>query len=188
MANRIPVPAGLLPVLSALILLCLSAAVDARNMVPRDLGPVTRQTVDVDYSQPPGTIVISNSRRTLDYVLGGGKAHRYRIGIGREGFEWTGVTTVGRKGEWPDWRPPDDMRQREPDLPEFVPAGPFNPLGARAIYLFRGGRDTLYRIHGTNDNGAIGRLATAGCFRMTNADVIELYTKVRIGTKVIVND
>ena len=99
---------------------------------------------------------------------------------------WTGTVKVGGKAEWPDWRPPAEMRQRDPSLPEMMPAGPYNPLGARALYLFNGKRDTLYRIHGTNDAPSVGGFVSSGCFRMTNADVLELYSQVRIGAKVIV--
>lgn len=154
--------------------------------VPRSHGPQSRDVVSYPSSEPPGTIIISNSERTLHRVLGGGKAERYKISVGRDGFTWTGTTVVGRKAEWPAWRPPADMRKREPDLPSYVPPGPYNPLGARAIYLFQGGRDTLYRIHGTNDSDSLGGFQTSGCFRLSNADVMELFGKVRIGTKVIV--
>ncbi len=156
--------------------------------VPRTHGPITRTVVRRSYDEVPGTIVISNSKRTLDVVLDKETVARYKIAIGRKGFTWTGTVIVGSKRDWPEWRPPAEMRKREPDLPEMVPPGPYNPLGARAIYLFRGGRDTLYRIHGTNDAGSVGEIATAGCFRMTNADILELYKKVSIGTKVVVNE
>ncbi|MGG7646075.1 L,D-transpeptidase [Rhodovulum sp. YNF3179] len=154
--------------------------------VPRSHGPQSREIVSYPSSEPPGTIIISNSERTLHRILGGGKAERYKISVGRDGFTWTGTTVVGRKAEWPAWRPPADMRKREPDLPSYVPPGPYNPLGARAIYLFQGGRDTLYRIHGTNDSSSLGGFQTSGCFRLSNADVMELFGKVRVGTKVIV--
>lgn len=154
--------------------------------VPRSLGESSMTIIDLQTNERPGTIIISNQGRTLDRVLGNGKAERYRISIGREGFTWTGTTTVGRKAEWPDWRPPSEMRKRDPDLPAMVPAGPYNPLGARAIYLFKGGRDTLYRIHGTNDSGSVGQNQTSGCFRLTNKDILDLYSKVKVGTKVIV--
>lgn len=154
--------------------------------VPRSHGPSTMEIVDFPSSQAVGTIIISNEDRTLHRVLGNGKAERYQISVGRDGFTWTGVTTVGHKAEWPAWRPPSAMRQRLPSLPEYVPPGPFNPLGARAIYLFQGGRDTLYRIHGTNNAATIGGYETSGCFRLTNTDAMSLYEKVRPGTKVIV--
>lgn len=154
--------------------------------VPRSHGPETMQIVPYPTPEAPGTIIISNADRTLHRVLGNGMAERYLISVGREGFTWTGVTTVGRKVEWPDWRPPSAMRARQPTLPDYVPPGPFNPLGARALYLYQGGRDTLFRIHGTNNAPSLGGDETSGCFRLSNADVINLFTKVRTGTKVIV--
>lgn len=154
--------------------------------VPRTHGPQSMTVVPYASNERPGTIIISNADRTLHRVLGNGKAERYSISVGRDGFTWTGVTTVGRKAEWPDWRPPAAMRKRQPDLPGYVPPGPYNPLGARAIYLYSGGRDTLYRIHGTNDSATIGGYETSGCFRLSNADVMNLFKKVKSGTKVIV--
>lgn len=154
--------------------------------VPRDHGRTTREVVPFQTSEAPGTIIISNTDRTLHLVLGGGKAARYSISVGRDGFLWTGTTTVGRKAEWPEWRPPAAMRQRDPSLPNMVPSGPYNPLGARALYLFSGGGDTLYRIHGTNTAETVGGYETSGCFRLSNADVMELYDQVRMGAKVIV--
>ncbi len=154
--------------------------------VPRDHGPTSRQIVPFDSAEKPGTITISNADRSLHVVLGNNQAARYDISVGRDGFVWTGTTTVGRKAEWPEWRPPAEMRQRDPSLPKFVPSGPYNPLGARAIYLYNGGRDTLYRIHGTNSVETVGGYETSGCFRLTNADVIELFNNVAVGTKVIV--
>jgi len=156
--------------------------------VPRSHGPTTRRTVARATGKQAGTILISNSARTLDVVLDAQTVARYRIGIGRDGFTWTGTVRVGDKSEWPSWRPPAEMRQRQPKLPQMVPPGPFNPLGARALYLFRAGRDTLYRIHGTNDAATIGGYVTSGCFRMTNADILELYRKTPVGTTVIVSN
>ncbi|MCA1444797.1 L,D-transpeptidase [Ensifer sp. IC4062] len=158
----------------------------ASERVPRDLGPVTGVVVAAAHSQPPGTIVIMSDKRILDLVLSGNRAIRYRIGVGRDGFRWSGVVKVGRKAEWPDWRPPAEMKVRAPELPELVPAGPFNPMGARGIYLHRRGADTLYRIHGTNEQSTVGDFASSGCFRMSNADVIDLYNRVKIGTTVVV--
>ena len=155
--------------------------------VPRSHGERSMEIVAFKTSEKPGTIIISNSDRTLHRVLSGGKAERYKISVGRDGFVWTGTTYVGRKAEWPAWRPPSAMRQRDPSLPDYVPPGPYNPLGARAIYLYTGGRDTLYRIHGTNTAETVGGYETSGCFRLTNADVLDLYQKVRNGTKVIVH-
>ncbi len=154
--------------------------------VPRSHGPRSMQIVRYGGGEAPGTIVISNAERVLLRVLPGGKAERYTVSIGREGFSWTGTTYVGRKEEWPGWRPPSEMRQRDPSLPGYVPPGPYNPLGARAIYLYRGGQDTLYRIHGTNSAGTVGGYETSGCFRLSNADVLDLFGKVATGTKVIV--
>ncbi|MFP1645142.1 L,D-transpeptidase [Pontitalea aquivivens] len=160
----------------------------ALKSVPRDHGQVTRQIVDFDSREKPGTIVISNSARSLHVVLGKGKAARYDISVGRDGFTWTGETYVGRKAEWPEWRPPAEMRKRDPSLPGHVPPGPYNPLGARALYLYRAGGDTLYRIHGTNNAPSVGNFETSGCFRLSNADVIELFGKVAVGTRVIVRN
>lgn len=162
------------------------AALAENASVPRSHGPRSLEIVRYDGAEQPGTIVISNTGRTLLRVLGGGRAERYRISVGREGFTWVGTTYVGRKEEWPGWRPPAEMRQRDGSLPDYVPPGPYNPLGARALYLFSGGRDTLYRIHGTNSAGTLGGYETSGCFRLSNADVLELFGKVAIGTKVIV--
>ncbi|MDU8928272.1 L,D-transpeptidase [Alisedimentitalea sp. MJ-SS2] len=169
---------------SFLLIAGRTKAEDAR--VPRSHGKRTMKIVSYTSNEAPGTIIISNSKRTLHRVLGGGKAERYSISVGRDGFIWTGTTYVGGKKEWPGWRPPSDMRRRSPSLPEYVPPGPYNPLGARALYLYRGGRDTLYRIHGTNSADTIGGYETSGCFRLTNTDILDLYKKVRSGTKVIV--
>lgn len=160
--------------------------VAASASVPRTHGPATREIIDFATSEPVGTIIISNEERTLLRVLPNGKAETYVISVGRDGFIWTGVTRVGRKAEWPAWRPPGEMRKRQPGLPEYVPPGPYNPLGARALYLYSSGRDTLYRIHGTNDSASIGGYETSGCFRLSNRDVMDLFSRVKIGTKVIV--
>lgn len=136
----------------------------------------------VAYSGPQaaGTVVIDTRGRALYYVLGGGRAYRYPIAVGREGFTWAGTQTVSRIASWPDWRPPAEMRQRQPGLPELMTGGLRNPLGARAIYL----GSTLYRIHGTNDARSIGSASSSGCFRMTNANVVHLAGLVRVGTTV----
>ncbi|MBR9650359.1 L,D-transpeptidase [Thalassovita aquimarina] len=155
--------------------------------VPRDHGEKTLQIVDYPSTEKPGTIIISNHDRTLHRVLPGGKAEKFRISVGRDGFTWTGTTYVGSKKKWPGWRPPSAMRQRDPSLPDYVPPGPYNPLGARAIYLYANGRDTLYRIHGTNSADTVGGYETSGCFRLTNTDVLDLFQKVPVGTKVIVH-
>jgi lipoprotein-anchoring transpeptidase ErfK/SrfK len=161
-------------------------AVVPSTPIPRDHGPSTKTEISLSTRESPGTIIISADDFTLDYVIGGGRAYRYIIGVGRDGFRWSGTVSVGRKAEWPDWRPPNEMRRRDPGLPQIVPAGPHNPLGARAIYLFDGGRDTLYRIHGTNDVGSLAGYVSSGCFRMTNKDIMDLYDIVRIGSKVVV--
>jgi lipoprotein-anchoring transpeptidase ErfK/SrfK len=141
-----------------------------------------RQTVPYETTEAPGTIVIDTPNTFLYFVLGSGKAIRYGIGVGREGFTWSGVKTIERKSEWPDWVPPAEMLQRQPYLPRFMAGGPGNPLGARAMYL--GG--TVYRIHGTNAPDTIGHRVSSGCIRMLNGDVIDLYARAQVGTKVVV--
>ena len=133
-------------------------------------------------NEPPGTIVIHTDERFLYLVQDGGRAIRYAIGVGRDGFTWQGLVKITRKQEWPDWRPPPEMIQRQPYLPRFMAGGPGNPLGARALYL----GDTVYRIHGTNQPRTIGHAVSSGCFRLVNRDVIDLYTRVPVGTKVVV--
>ncbi len=142
--------------------------------------------VDYPTSERPGTVVIDTSRRYLYLVLAGGKAQRYGVGVGRDGFGWKGAVRVGRKAEWPRWTPPAAMRKRQPYLPVSMEGGPANPLGARALYLHRNGRDTLFRIHGSNEPWTIGQAVSSGCFRMRNEDVIELYSRVPVGAKVVV--
>lgn len=164
----------------------LGVRVAASASVPRTHGPASMKIIDFSTNEPVGTIIISNEERTLIRVLPDGKAEKYLISVGRDGFSWTGVTRVGRKAEWPAWRPPSAMRERQPNLPDYVPPGPYNPLGARALYLHSGGKDTLYRIHGTNDSATIGGYETSGCFRLSNKDVMDLFNRVKIGTKVIV--
>jgi lipoprotein-anchoring transpeptidase ErfK/SrfK len=144
--------------------------------------PVPRQVVQFGGRFAPGTIVVSTEERRLYYVLGNGQAIQYGIGVGRPGFEWAGTKTVTMKREWPDWRPPAQMLRRRPDLPRYMPGGPDNPLGARALYL--GG--SLYRIHGSNEPETIGQAVSSGCIRMTNEDVSDLYERVRVGTRVVV--
>jgi lipoprotein-anchoring transpeptidase ErfK/SrfK len=145
---------------------------------------IARETVDYPDNFKPGTIVISTQERRLYLVLGEGQALRYGIGVGRDGFAWTGTKKVTAKREWPSWTPPTEMLQRRPDLPRHMAGGPDNPLGARALYLGA----SLYRIHGSNEPETIGQAVSAGCFRMTNEDVIDLYNRVRVGTLVIVQD
>jgi lipoprotein-anchoring transpeptidase ErfK/SrfK len=141
-----------------------------------------RQVVAYPTREAPGTIVIDTANTYLYYVLGGGRAIRYGIGVGREGFTWAGVRSIERKTEWPDWHPPAEMIQRQPYLPRFMAGGPGNPLGARAMYL--GG--TLFRIHGTNQPSSIGQKVSSGCIRLLNEDVVDLYQRVNVGTKVVV--
>lgn len=136
--------------------------------------------------EPPGTIVVDTRSRHLYYVEGSGRAIQYGIGVGRQGFEWKGIARVGRKAEWPRWIPPKEMLKRRPDLPNAMDGGIDNPLGARALYLFKGSKDTLFRIHGTNEPHTIGQAVSSGCIRMMNADAIDLYERVKVGTKVVV--
>ena len=141
-----------------------------------------RRLVNYPTREAPGTIIIDTPNTYLYFVLGNGKALRYGIGVGREGFTWSGVKQVDKKAEWPDWVPPADMLVRQPYLPRFMAGGPGNPLGARAMYL----SGSVYRIHGTNAPDTIGRQVSSGCIRMLNEDVVDLYGRVSIGTKVVV--
>ena len=145
-------------------------------------GKLVRQVVDYISHEASGTVVIDTENTFLYLVLNGGQAMRYGIGVGREGFTWSGQQAVARKTEWPDWRPPADMLSRQPYLPRFMAGGPGNPLGARAMYL----GETEYRIHGTNKPETIGKRVSSGCIRLTNEDVADLYERVKIGAKVIV--
>jgi lipoprotein-anchoring transpeptidase ErfK/SrfK len=146
--------------------------------------------VRFDTPERPGTIIINTSERALYHVQGNGEAIRYGVAVGKEGFDWSGIAKVGRMVEWPDWTPPKEMIRRKPHLAEWadgMPGGiPENPLGARAIYLFKGKKDTLFRIHGTNEPSSIGTAASSGCIRMLNEEVEILYDAISIGTKVIV--
>lgn len=148
--------------------------------------PRTGHIVPNPTSEPAGTIVVDTQSRHLYYVLRSGEAIQYGIGVGREGFSWKGVARVARKAEWPRWIPPKDMIARRPDLPSEMSGGMANPLGARALYLFEGNRDTMYRIHGTNEPDSIGQAVSSGCIRMNNADVMDLYRRVSVGTRVVV--
>jgi lipoprotein-anchoring transpeptidase ErfK/SrfK len=145
-----------------------------------------RHIVDYPYKEPPGTILVNSDARYLYYVLPDGKAVRYGVAVGNEALAWSGVATVGRMTEWPDWIPTPDIRARLGPFPDRVPGGPANPLGARALYLFQGKTDTLYRIHGTNQPEKIGQAVSSGCIRMTNEDVIDLYDRVKLGATVTV--
>jgi lipoprotein-anchoring transpeptidase ErfK/SrfK len=141
-----------------------------------------KQVVDYHGSEPPGTIIIDTPQRFLFLVQDNGKAMRYGIGVGKPGFAWAGEKKISAKKEWPDWVPPPEMLQRRPDLPHFMAGGPENPLGARAMYL----GSSLYRIHGSNEPWTIGQAVSSGCIRMRNEDVIDLYERVKVGTKVVV--
>jgi lipoprotein-anchoring transpeptidase ErfK/SrfK len=164
------------------------------NFTPLDRGPladflslfrmqaIPREIVAWHHGYAPGTVVISTNERRLYYVLPNEEAIQYGIGVGREGFTWSGTKTVTMKREWPGWTPPPQMIKRRPDLPRYMPGGMDNPLGARAIYL----GSSMYRIHGSNEPDTIGAAVSSGCIRMTNRDVVDLFDRVKIGTKVIV--
>ncbi|MCT8267083.1 L,D-transpeptidase family protein [Afifella sp. JA880] len=155
----------------------------AARPAARSIDPAYLPTiVDYDTSQAPGTIVIDTNNRYLYLVQAGGKAKRYGVGVGRPGFQWAGTHKVTRKAEWPSWYPPEEMKARQPGLPDHMEGGPDNPLGARALYL----GSTLYRIHGSNQPWTIGHAVSSGCIRMRNEDVIELYNQVGVGTEVVV--
>src|SRR3954453_11214139 len=141
-----------------------------------------RSIVAFDTREAPGTVIIDTGNTALYFVLGAGRAVRYGVGVGREGFTWSGVQTISRKAEWPDWHPPAQMFARQPYLPRFMAGGPGNPLGARAMYL----GSSEYRIHGTNDPSTIGKFVSSGCIRLTNEDVADLFSRVNVGTKVVV--
>ena len=149
------------------------------EMLPAEYRP---QMVFFRSTEPPGTIIVQTQERFLYIVQGNDRAIRYGVGVGREGFQWQGLLKITRKQEWPDWRPPPEMIERQPYLPRFMAGGPGNPLGARALYL----GDTVYRIHGTNQPKTIGHAVSSGCFRLVNRDVIDLYERVPEGTKVVV--
>lgn len=144
--------------------------------------PIKREVIDYDGPYGKGTIIVNTTERRLYYVMGDGKALKYGIGVGRPGFTWSGTHHITRKAEWPGWTPPPAMRKRQPDLPYFMPGGPDNPLGARAMYI----GSTIYRIHGTAEPWTIGQAVSSGCIRMTNDDVAHLYEQVGVGTRVVV--
>jgi lipoprotein-anchoring transpeptidase ErfK/SrfK len=166
---------------------------EPHNVPPVNLANIPahyhRQTVRNMTGEEPGTIVVDPGQKYLYLVLADGRARRYGIGVGREGFGWNGSATIGLKRKWPKWYPPVEMQARDEKAREFangMEGGTDNPLGARAMYLFQGGRDTLYRIHGTNEPRSIGQAVSSGCIRMLNADVIDLYDRVEVGVKVVV--
>ena len=144
--------------------------------------PIKKETIDYAGPYDKGTIVVNTTERRLYYVLGDGKAMKYGIGVGRPGFTWNGTHAITRKTEWPGWTPPPAMRKRQPKLPDYMPGGPDNPLGARAMYI----GSTIYRIHGTAEPWTIGQAVSSGCIRMTNDDVADLYERVGVGTRVVV--
>jgi lipoprotein-anchoring transpeptidase ErfK/SrfK len=150
---------------------------------PAQLSPnLRRQEVTFPTKEPAGTLIVDTPNTYLYYVLGGGRAIRYGVRVGRDGFTWTGVQKISRKAEWPDWHPPTEMIERQPYLPRFMAGGPGNPLGARAMYL----GSTVYRIHGTNQPSTIGKFVSSGCIGMLNEDVSDLFDRVKVGTRVVV--
>lgn len=160
-------------------------AMNTRRVDPRFL----RQEVAYKGKERPGTIVIDTTDHQLYYVMENGRAMRYGIGVGRDGFGWSGDVKIGRKAKWPGWTPPVSMQKRDPEAAKWaggMPGGVTNPLGARALYLYRNGRDTIYRIHGTNAPQTIGRSMSSGCIRMFNHDVIDLYERAKVGARVVV--
>jgi len=153
------------------------------EVAPAPLAPnLRRQEVTFPTKEPPGTLIVDTPNTYLYYVLGGGRAIRYGVRVGRDGFTWTGVQKISRKAEWPDWHPPTEMIERQPYLPRFMAGGPGNPLGARAMYL----GNTVYRIHGTNQPSTIGKFVSSGCIGMLNEDVSDLFDRVKVGTRVVV--
>lgn len=167
------------------------AQVQQASIAPtHQLNPIfLPQVVSYQTSHPVGTIIVDPHNRFLYLVEGDGQARRYGVGVGREGFGWSGTASIQRRAEWPRWTPPASMIERQPELEEWrngMPGGEDNPLGARALYLYSGGRDTLYRIHGTNQPWTIGQAMSSGCIRMRNEDVTDLYERVRIGARVVV--
>jgi lipoprotein-anchoring transpeptidase ErfK/SrfK len=162
------------------------AQTDEYSIVPTQFLP---QVISYDSDEPAGTVIIDTDQRYLYVVLGPGQAKRYGVAVGRAGFAWAGTATIGRKTKWPMWFPPPEMRARDREARRWrygMPGGPRNPLGARALYLFKGSRDTLFRIHGTREPKSIGKAVSSGCIRMLNADVSELYEVLPLGTKVVV--
>ncbi|QGM98912.1 L,D-transpeptidase [Methylocystis parvus] len=152
----------------------------------RDYPATTREMVSDPTREAPGTITVDTEGRYLYLSMANGRAMRYGIGVGRDGFTWKGRVHIGRKEAWPDWTPPKDMLKRRPDLPRHMAGGEENPLGARAMYLYSGGKDTMFRIHGSNEPWTIGQAVSSGCIRMTNDDVTDLFSRVKVGTAVVV--
>jgi lipoprotein-anchoring transpeptidase ErfK/SrfK len=162
-----------------------NAWVEASTLQSRSRGGSVIRKEIVDYSSDykPGTIVIETDERRLYLVMEDGKAMKYGVGVGRDGFTWSGTHRITRKAEWPGWTPPAQMRKRVPDLPAYMPGGPDNPLGARALYI----GSTLYRVHGTSEPRSIGLAVSSGCIRLTNEDVADLYERVAVGAQIVVN-
>jgi lipoprotein-anchoring transpeptidase ErfK/SrfK len=195
---------GLVVVVAGLMLAgCMQATLEPAseaNLKPRDKTllakapygdvnipePFKRHIVEYHRKEVPGSVVIDSDARFLYYVMPNGKAIRYGVTVGEEALVFSGVAKVGRKEEWPSWTPTADIKKRLTGIPDFVGPGPHNPLGARGLYLFSGNKDTLYRIHGTNQPEYIGSAISSGCIRMTNEDVIDLYSRVKLGTPVVV--
>jgi len=161
----------------------LARAPYAKAQIP---APYQRHIVDYPRKEVAGSIVIDSDARYLYYVLEGGKAIRYGVTVGEEALAWSGVAKVGNKREWPSWVPTEDIKKRIPGTPDYVGPGPHNPMGARALYLHQNGKDTLYRIHGTNQPEYIGQAISSGCIRLTNEDIIDLYNRVKPGSVVVV--
>jgi lipoprotein-anchoring transpeptidase ErfK/SrfK len=155
---------------------------DPSTQTEPESAPIPREVVDYEGSYSPGTIIVNTEERRLYFVLPDHQAMKYGVGVGRPGFEWTGVHHVAAKREWPDWTPPSEMLKRRPDLPLHMAGGIDNPLGARALYV----SGTLYRIHGSNEPDTIGQAVSSGCIRMTNDDVTDLYERAKVGAEVIV--
>ncbi len=177
--------------LGAVIAAPASAEIDPLTRQPLLMNPegfkpeataIPRETVTYNSRYAPGTILVDTRERRMYFVLSSTQAIRYGVGVGRPGFEWSGTKAVTRKAEWPTWTPPAQMLRRRPDLPRFMPGGPENPMGARALYL----GSTLYRIHGSNEPETIGQAVSSGCIRMLNEDVIDLYERAKVGTRVVV--
>ncbi len=166
---------------AATLLQSLTGTPDTLDARPRAVAP-PRELVPYSGGYTPGTIVVSTEERRLYFILPDHQALKYGVGVGRPGFSWSGTKAISRKSEWPTWTPPSQMLRRRPDLPRFMAGGPENPLGARAMYL----GSSLYRIHGSNEPQTIGQAVSSGCIRMTNEDVVDLYDRVKVGTRVIV--
>ncbi len=155
------------------------------QVAPRAPG-MTHVVVKDPTEEKPGTITVDTKNRWLYLSMDGGQAMRYDIGVGRDGFAWSGQAYIGRRAEWPAWTPPSDMLKRRPDIPHFMKGGIDNPLGARAMYLYNAKGDTMFRIHGTNEPDTIGQAVSSGCIRLLNADVVDLYDRVKVGARVVV--